>query len=206
MGMAKAKTLDDIVEEIVENYHNVLAAAAQNVAVQAEKEIYEGSISILHDHYYDWKPRKRFTTRKDGGKYKNGGRKKWRRGYKRTFSLEHSFLSFTKVEQKKNEVICEIGIEYSPSALDAYVKSKNITSYIGSNKYGWVDAEWVINNFLEGKHPYTDGSSEPGTPVFYHVDPKKNLQSTGMESLLNRYAYSILPRAIIVEMINLIRG
>ena len=206
--MAKAKTFDDVIKDIMDNYADLRFQATENVAKEAVKDIHEGAVSILHSHYYAWKPKKRFKTKSNGGKYKNGGKKKWvRGGYTRTYSLEHSFVSSYNVKQTQKNVICEIGITYSPSALKNYVKSNNITEYTASNNVLNTKRkpleEWIIENFLEGRHPYTDGSTEPGTPVQYYDDPEDRLQWTGMQSMFRKYVGRTLPKAILVEMINL---
>jgi hypothetical protein len=208
MDMAKAKTFDDIIKDIMDNYADLRFQATENVAKEAVKDIHNGAVNILHNHYYAWKPKKRFKTKADGGKYKNGSKKKWARGgYTRTYSLEHSLVSSYDVRRTDKNVICEISVSYSPSALKDYVESNNISAYTASkNVLGTQRApleEWVINNFLEGRHPYTDGSSEPGTPVHYIQDPQNRLQWAGMEKMFLRYAGRILPRDILVEMINL---
>lgn len=205
--MAKAKTLDDIVENIMKDYASLRFQATENVAKEAVKDIHQGAIDILESHYYSRKPKKRLKTKSNGKKYKNGAKNRWVTSYKRTKSLQHSFLSFYSVKQKPQHVVCEIGVAYSPSALQQYVESNDIYAYKGSKRgkdeRQWVWADWVINNFLEGKHPYTDGSSEPGTPVQYYQDSKSLLQEEGMKSMFNAYVGRILPRAILVEMINL---
>ena len=206
--MAKAKTFDDIVKDIMDNYANLRFQATENVAKEAVKDIHEGAVSILHSHYYAWKPKKRFKTKANGGKYKNGSKKKWvRGGYTRTYSLEHSFVSSYSVKQRQKDVMCEIGITYSPSALKQYVNSNSIDAYTASNNVLGTQRqpleEWIIDNFLKGLHPYTDGSTEPGTPVHYYQDTEDHLQWTGMRKMFNQYVGRTLPRAILVEMINL---
>ena len=206
--MAKAKTFDDIIKNIMDNYADLRFQATENVAKEAVKDIHEGAVSILHSHYYAWRPKKRMKTKSDGGKYKNGSKKKWvRGGYTRTYSLEHSFVSHYDVKRANKNVICEIGITYSPSALRAYVQGNNIDAYTASNNVLGTERkpleEWVINNFLEGLHPYTSGSTEPGTPVDYYKDSESRLQWTGMQKMFRQYVGRTLPRAILVEMINL---
>ena len=206
--MAKAQTFDDIIKNIMANYADLRFQATENVAKVAVKDIHEGAVSILHDHYYKRRPKKRFKTKSNGGKYKNGGKKKWvRGGYTRTYSLEHSFVSSYKVKREKTNVVCEIGVTYSPSALRDYVESNNIVAYTASkNVLGTAREpleEWIINNFLEGRHPYTDGSTKPGTPVNYYQDSEQRLQWAGMRTMFRKYVGRTLPRAILVEMIKL---
>jgi hypothetical protein len=208
--VATFKTVDDLINHILDDKHyaNLRFQATENVAKEAVKDIHDGAVSILHSHYYAWRPKKRFKTKKNGGKYKNGGKKKWARGsYTRTYSLEHSFVSSYSVDRKGKNVVCEIGVAYSPSALKDYVEGNNIFAYKGSKRgteeRQWVYTDWVIDNFLEGKHPYTDGSTEPGTPVQYYQDPEERTQWAGMKKMFLRYVGRTLPHAILVEMINL---
>lgn len=208
--MATFKTVDDLINHILDEkyYADLRFQATENVAKEAVKDIHEGAVSILHSHYYAWRPKKRFKTKKNGGKYKNGGKKKWVRGsYTRTYSLEHSFVSSYDVSRKGKNVVCEISVEYSPSALMRYIDGNGVDAYTPSkNVLGTkrdILEEWVVSNFLEGKHPYTDGSSEPGTPVHYYQDPEERTQWAGMKKMFLRYVGRTLPNAILVEMINL---
>ena len=209
--MATFKTVDDLINHIMDdkNYANLRFQATENVAKEAVKDIHEGAVSILESHYYARKPRKRFKTKKNGGKYKNGSKKKWVKGYRRTKSLKHSFISTYNVSRTGNGVLCEISVEYSPSALMRYIDSNGIDEYTPSkNVLGAkrdVLEEWVINNFLEGKHPYTDGSTEPGTPVQYYQDPEERTQWAGMRRMFREYVGTILPESILLEMISLQR-
>ena len=179
MGMAKAQTLDAIINGVVDNYENLLKDAVKHVAKKAEKEIYDKSIDILYEYYY--------------GAYEP-------KSYDRTFALQHSFIPFTKISKKGTELECVVGVEYNPWVLEEYVGATNNFAYDASKKYGKVDSDWVIDNFLQGKHPYTDGSSQPGTPVKYRQSTAN--QGIEMRKHLNYYAYSIFPRAVIVEMMN----
>ena len=180
MGMAKAKTLDAVIKGIVDNYENLLSDAVKNVAEQAKKEIYDKSIDILYEYYY--------------GAYEP-------KSYDRTFALQHAIMPFAEVSKNGTELECVVGVEYSPLVLEEYVNSVNNPAYDASKKYGRVDTDWVIDNFLQGKHPYTDGSSQPGTPVKYRQSTAN--QGIEMRKSLNYYAYSIFPRAVIVEMMNM---
>lgn len=179
MGMAKAKTFDAVIQNITDNYENLLSDAVKSVAKRAEKEIYDKSVDILYEYYY--------------GAYEP-------KSYDRTFALQRSFIPFTKISKRDTELECVVGVEYDPWVLEEYVGAVNDFAYDASKKYGQVDGDWVIDNFLQGKHPYTDGSSQPGTPVKYRQS--KLNQGTEMKRYLNYYAYSIFPRAVIVEMIN----
>jgi hypothetical protein len=89
--------------------------------------------------------------------------------------------------------------------LEEYLDTLSGSPYKASKKYDRADAEWVVQNFWEGKHPYTDGSSEPGTQVDYHYsratqdDMMRKNDETGYGLLY--YAYTIFPREVTNHML-----
>ena len=137
--MAKAETLDDIVSEIVDSYEEALTFAVNKATNEAKEDIYEKSIDLLHKYYYGYRKPKQ---------------------YKRTDSLRKSFIPLIHVLKSGDGLACEVGVKYDPKKLDGAYKS-------GSEKYGAIkdedghitkwgqpDSEWVLNNFLEGLHPW----------------------------------------------------
>lgn len=149
--MAKAKTLDQAITKVVMDYRNSLETAAKYAIKKAESDIYDYSMSFLQEYYYEFQP----DTHKPNS-------------YERSDSLKHAFFKFSNVRRKGTLIECEAGIEYSALALEQYVGSNNNYAYDASKKYGQVDAEWVLDNYLNGLHPYTDGSPIPGTQMFYY--------------------------------------
>lgn len=141
--MAKAKTIDDVVKTIIDNYSTLLEDAVKHVAKQTEKEIKDKAVAVLHEYYY--------------GGYKPTS-------YERSYALEHAIVPFSYTSRtgsaKNLKLQCNVGVEYSPLALENYIGEANNYSYDASKKYGEVDADWVIENFWAGRHPYTDGSTD----------------------------------------------
>lgn len=185
--MAKAHTIDDVINSIIENYQDLLMDAVMDVAEQAEKDIKKKAVNVLYEYYY--------------GGYEPTS-------YDRIEALRYSIVPFTKISNVGQKLKCEVGVEYSPSALEQHLDLLGSAPYQASSKYGIADAEWVVQNFWEGKHPYTDGSPYPksATASFgYHKS--KVTQDEGMrksdhtgEGLL-RYAHSIFPRKVMEHML-----
>lgn len=200
--MAKARTIDDIVHDIVTiKYKPLLKEAVEHVAKQAEKDIHAKAVNVLVKYYY--------------GGYEP-------ESYYRTGALIQSIVPFSHIaisgSGKKEMIECVVGVEYSPQALEAYLSSFEY-AYEGSKKWGQPDAEWIIENFLAGKHPTTDGStdSKSATDSFKFVDSKPMItQSQGMNindhgeggtgPSLTYYKHSIFPKAVMnYIMVNGIR-
>jgi hypothetical protein len=177
VDMAKAHTIDDVINSIVNNYQILLVNAVAHVAEQAKKDIKSEAVKMLVHFYY--------------GGYDPTS-------YYRTGALIQSIIPFSKISAKGQTVQCVVGVEYSPEALKAYLETFEYP-YKASNKYGEPDPEWVIENFWEGKHPYTDGSREPGAEINYHKS--KYTQEQAMHRPLQYYAHTTFPHAVMSYML-----
>lgn len=182
--MAKARTIDDVINNVINNYESLLKDAVIHVAEQAKKDIKDKAVNVLYKYYYgDYEPT----------------------SYDRIYALEHAIVPFSQISTKGQKIECVVGVEYSPSALEAYLDTLSGSPYKASKKYGRVDADWVIGNFWEGKHPYTDGSTEPGAEVDYHYsrmkqdDMMRKNDDTGYGLLY--YAHTAFPRAVMDHML-----
>jgi hypothetical protein len=183
--MAKAHTIDDVVQSIIDNYQTLLQDAVVHVAEQAQKDIYDKAVNVLYEYYY--------------GGYEP-------KSYDRIYALQHSIVPFSRISTAGQKIQCVVGVEYSPDALEEYLGTLSGSPYKASKKYGTANTEWVVENFWEGKHPYTNGSSEPGAEIKYYKSyvtqdegMRKNDEITGPGLLY--YAHTIFPRAVMNHMI-----
>lgn len=177
--MAKVKSIDEIVDRIVANYEVALTDAVKDVAKDAEKYIYSKAVDILYEFYY--------------GKYDPNR-------YERTYSLSRSFVPFHSVKKTGTALRCVAGVEYDPSLLDSY--------YEASNKYGYADGDWVIENFLEGLHPW-DRKVLKATGEYKLTRGRAGRdenQTVQMRKVLNYYTHSIFARDVITQMIINMKG
>ncbi len=185
--MAKAHTIDDVVNSVIANYETLLKDAVTHVAKQAEKDIKKKAVNVLYEYYY--------------GGYEPTS-------YDRIYALQYSIVPFSKISMSGQKLKCNVGVEYSPSALEQHLDLLGSAPYQASAKYGIADAEWVVQNFWEGKHPYTNGSTDSDSAMKsfgYHKSivtqdegMRKN-DHTGYGLLY--YAHTIFPREVMNYML-----
>ena len=131
--MAQNRTLDEAVEELFKDYKKAIKVAAQEATEKAKNDLHINAISCLVNYYDDYLPT----------------------SYHRTYSLLDSFVPYSKpIKEKADGYVCVAGVEFDPNLI--------ATTYSGSEIYTPTDAEWIIDNFLMGIHPRTDGSMEVG--------------------------------------------
>ena len=75
--MAKAKTLDQAIYELLNRYSDAMEVAAEYATKKAEEDFYNHSMKFLQQYYEQYEPTKH--------------------GYKRTESLQHAFVKFSNV-------------------------------------------------------------------------------------------------------------
>lgn len=134
--MAQNRTVTDILQELKKDYKTVLLKAVQQATDTACEDVYKFSMTILERYYENYTPS----------------------SYDRTDSLWKATIPISKVEDMGDVIIGTFGIEYDPSVLDGV--------YDGSKKYGHPDGNWVIENYLNGIHPATNGGRTTETTVY----------------------------------------
>ena len=127
------KTIDEAIDELFKDYKKAIKKAAQEATNKAKDDLYVHSLSCLIGYYNDYPDPSR---------------------YNRTYNLMNCFVPLQRVTETADGFDCMAGIGYNPARLD-YV-------YSGSQKYDPTDSEWIVDNYLAGIHPRTDGSREVG--------------------------------------------
>lgn len=130
--MANNRTVTDILQELKKDYKNVLLKAVEHATNIACEDTYKFSMSVLDRYYDNYIPSR----------------------YDRTEHLWQTAKPIATVENRGDVIIGTFGVCYDPSVLDGV--------YDGSQKYGHPDGSWVLENFLMGIHPRTDGSRVVG--------------------------------------------
>lgn len=131
--MSYDKVLDQAIDELLKDYKIAAKKAAEYATKKIKEDIYVKSLDVLQKYYDSY-------TRFSGEP----------KSYVRTNRLQNAFVPFSKVDIHKNDVRCSVGIMYDYTRLDGY--------YYGSKNYQPTDSEWIVNNYLEGIHPTTNGS------------------------------------------------
>lgn len=101
--------------------------------------------------------------------------------YNRSDSLWSAFLPYQTIVHGKDEIVSTVGVEYNAGML---------TTYTGSKKYTPTDGGWVLNNYLNGVHPGTNGGHTKETSwydptLFGQVDSPTPTDK--MEKYINEY-------------------
>lgn len=150
--MAKSKDFDVAMEKLKKNYKKVLTEAVKYATEEAKKDIYEKALSCLEEYYESYDPS----------------------SYNRTYHLEDAFVPYEQIQTTNNQIISRVGVVYDTSLLTGYaVGSKNYGSReVDEGKNILPIEEWIMNNYLDGIHPATNGSQIPGKAVYYEFkDP-----------------------------------
>lgn len=162
MDMAKAKVrgLDEAIDEVFKNYEKALTKAMKYAAEKAKDDIEFKAKSCLWEYYENFQPGKGEPNI-----------------YERTGQLENAFVPYMNVKSGTNDITASVGMGYDSTKLEGI--------YYGSQKWRPVEGSWVLENYLAGIHPTTDGSPLPGAEyiaVYDVVSP-----DTKMETYLNEY-------------------
>ena len=176
---AKIRGLDEAIDELFKNYEGALTTAMSYASEIAKDDIEFKAKSCLYEYYENFQP---------GIGEPNI--------YNRTGHLEDSFIPYMGVKRVSEGIEASVGMSYHPSALDGV--------YNGSAKWTPVDGWWVLNNYLMGIHPTTDGSFLPGAeyiPVYDSVSP-----DTKMEKYLNDYVKTFNNNVLVSFTKQLMRG
>lgn len=126
------RTVTDILQELKKDYKSVLVRAVEYATDIACEDMYKFSMSVLDRYYENYMPS----------------------SYERTDYLWRAAIPVAKVESAGDVIVGTFGVDYDPSVLDGV--------YDGSKTYGHPDGSWVLENYLMGIHPRTDGSRVPG--------------------------------------------
>lgn len=156
MAKAKVRGINEAIDEVFKDYKGALIKAMNDASEIAKDDIEWKAKSCLYEYYENFQP--------------STGEPNW---YERTDSLVNSFIPYMRVGMHKNKthILASVGMGYWPFMLDGV--------YSGSNQWTPVNGEWVLENYLKGIHPTTDGSSYVGAPylpVFDSVSPEEKME------------------------------
>ena len=133
-----AKTLEQAIDEVLNDFTNNVKEAVRYASEKAAKDIYNYSMSCLEQYYANYNPT----------------------SYERTMSLKNAILPY------KPEIISDDLLIRSTVGI-VYDSNKLINTYYGSKKYQPVDDEYVLLNYLYGIHPGTNGARNPESVIYY---------------------------------------
>ena len=161
MAKTLEEAIDEAVDEMFKDYKKAFKSAAESATKQAKDDLYRNAVSCLVRYYDDYKPT----------------------SYDRTYSLMKSFVPYSNpVSYNGDVLICSAGVIFDPSKIDGM--------YYGSEIYSPTDSEWIIDNFLAGIHPRTNGSTVVGGGNYENEKKYGEFTpSTEMQKYIDRYDY-----------------
>ena len=141
--MGKAISIDEAINKIIDNYSANIRGAVEYASNKAIEDIYEYAFNCLDQYYENYDPVR----------------------YNRTDHLGDAILPYAeKIKQTKNQITSTVGIQYDPTPLEGI--------YYGSEKYSPTDGWWILENYLKGVHPATNGGRTTESTLYYEiVDP-----------------------------------
>lgn len=173
--MAKAKKVSEAaVKEFKKNYQKIITEAVAYATEKAEGDTYTKALSCLAEYYMSYDPE----------------------SYRRTHNLENAFMPYKRITTDGTHIIGTVGIEYNPTALDGAYRSGSEKYGAQKNsegriiEYGQPDSSWVLNNYLDGIHPTTNGYPKAAgtTSVEYFEIIDLESPSQKMQKYFEEYA------------------
>lgn len=179
--MAKAKDLKTAMKDLEKNYKEVLKGAVQYATEEAKKDIHKKSLSCLLEYYENYDPT----------------------SYDRINGLQYAFLPYQSVKSDGNHIIGTAGVEYDYNILDYSYQSGSVK--YGAKKdenghiieYGMPESAWVMDNYLDGIHPTTNGyPTAKGTthmeyiPIYDSKSPTEKM-SEYLDNYVGTFKYNV---------------
>ena len=140
-----AKTVDEVLNGIIDDFQAIAKEAFENTAKRLQKDILEEADDYLTKYYMNYTPKM----------------------YNRTGRLQRAILPYWLDKSKNGLISIEVGIQYDPSALQGAYKSNSWWHQSGdkwisrfdkkefnsdSRNNGTPEPEWILDNFLKGEH------------------------------------------------------
>lgn len=171
------KGLDAAFDAIIKDCQTVAVEAVKNAAKKAQADIVKEAENYLQKYYNNYPNPKM---------------------YKRTYRLKRTIIPYWADKTGKNGISIEVGVQYKSSALKGAYRSnspwhqagdtwRSVTDYSKfSSDNGIPEPDWILNNFLEGVHPWaqTDGESTNSLmKEFFETELPNHIEQYVSESL-----------------------
>lgn len=145
------QSIDSAFAAIIKDCQTIAVEAVKKAAKKTQDDIIKEAKTYLQKYYSNYKPKI----------------------YKRTDRLRRAILPYWADKSGKNGTSIEVGVQYDSGALKGAYKSNSWYHQDGDTWRSVVDGQgfgtengipepdWILNNFLEGIHPWaqTDSNS-----------------------------------------------
>ena len=197
-----AANFDNAFEKILNNSLSIMTKACRRAAKKAHEDIIKESKRQLKQYYASYKPKR----------------------YNRTGKLRRAITPIYRDSSTKEKAFFEIGVKYDANKLVGFYHSgswyhqsgtewfSRSDSYFDwdSSNNGTPSPEWILNNYLEGKHiwgsPDTYGPQTTGTHSWGHIDEEapgtlmQDFFEITLPGIINKYISQDLTRKLIKEL------
>ena len=139
------------VDDLLKNYKSSMTDAVNYACIEAQKDFLDKARTCLEEYYDNFDPT----------------------SYRRTESLDNAFLPYANVKFGTKKITGQVGVEYDPGRLNYVVGSKDYGERDFDDEKDIIPInEWVLQNYLNGIHPMTDGCRIPGEAIYFELrDP-----------------------------------
>ncbi len=145
------KSIDDAFAAIIKDCQTVAVEAVKHAAKKTQNDILKEANNYLQRYYDNYQPKH----------------------YKRTYQLQKAITPVFEDRSTGKGVSIEVGVEYNSGMLKGYYSNswyhQGGTHWIARNdgdfdfdsqNNGIPEPEWIMNNFLEGVHPWAKNDAE----------------------------------------------
>lgn len=171
------KGIDAAFASIIKDCQNVAVEAVQNAAKKTQKDILKEADDYLQRYYNNYNPER----------------------YVRTYQLQKAITPVFEDRSTSKGVSIEVGVEYNSGMLKDYYSNswyhQTGTHWIprssgdfdfDSRNNGVPEPEWILNNFLEGIHPWAQDDAESTNSLmedFFNVQLAGRIEKYVQEEL-----------------------
>lgn len=145
------QNIDAAFAAILKDCQAIAAEAVKNSAKKVQNDVIKEAESCLQKYYNNYKPKR----------------------YKRTYQLQKAITPVLEDHSNGSNLSIEVGVEYDSGRLKGAYHSNSRWHQSGdtwrsvtdrskfSSDNGIPEPEWIMNNFLDGVHPWAQTDAEP---------------------------------------------
>lgn len=144
------QSIDEAFAAILKDCQSIAVEAVRNAAKKTQADIIKEANTYLQKYYNNYQPKR----------------------YKRKFNLHKAITPVFDDKGSGSKISIEVGVEYNASALSGLYTSNSRWHQSGSEWKSVVDysnfsadngipqPDWILDNYLEGIHPWAQTDSE----------------------------------------------
>lgn len=197
---SSSKDLETVLNEMIEDAENELRKTIKLAANKIQKDVYEKAKKDLQSYYDNYTPSM----------------------YDRQNKLRRAILPYYADRSNSKSITIEVGVQYNASALIGAYRSNSWYHQGGDKWYGRdsgidfnsqnngiPEPDWILDNYLEGIHPFTRIEKTPNgkreyiyTPIEDKDSPTKLMEQfieTELPDKINDYIYESFIERIIAN-------